>query len=165
MTRLAEFTVPSEQGNERLVLNRVADLAAGQGLAAQRLERLKTAVAEATMNAIEHGNHNRPELLVHVAVDLDGQAIVVSVTDLGGGVDGGGTDGGGTDGGGTDGGGTDGVRPAAEPNLDLKLAGEQSPRGWGLFLIRNMVDAMDETTQGARHTVRLTMRTTEGATT
>ena len=145
MTRLAEFTVPSEQGNERLVLSRVADLVAGQGLPANRLERLKTAVAEATMNAIEHGNRNRPELPVHVEVDLDGQAIVVAVTDLGGGPDGG--------------------RPADEPDLDLKLAGDQSPRGWGLFLIRNMVDAIDETTHGARHTVRLTMRTTEGATT
>ena len=144
MTRLAEFTVPSEQGNERLVLSRVADLVSGQGLPANRLERLKTAVAEATMNAIEHGNRNRPELPVHVEVDLDGQAIIVAVTDLGGGPDGG--------------------RPTAEPDLDLKLAGDQSPRGWGLFLIRNMVDAMDETTHGARHTVRLTMRTTEGAT-
>ncbi len=154
MTRLAEFTVPSEQGNERLVLNRVADLAAGQGLAAHRLERLKTAVAEAAMNAIEHGNRNRPELPVLVEVDLDGQAIVVAVTDLGGGAAGGVAAGGGPDEG----------RPAAEPDLDLKLAGDQSPRGWGLFLIRNMVDAMDETTHGARHTVRLTMRTTEGAT-
>jgi len=29
-----------------------------------QLDRLKTAVAEATMNAIEHGNKNRPELPV-----------------------------------------------------------------------------------------------------
>jgi len=29
------------------------------------------------------------------------------------------------------------------PDLDSKLAGEQSPRGWGLFLIKNMVDEMN----------------------
>ena len=34
-------------------------------------------------------------------------------------------------------------------------AGEQRPRGWGLFLIRNMVDAMDVTTEATRHTVWL----------
>lgn len=148
MTRLAEFTVPSEQGNERLVLDRVAGLVAEQGLSGHRLERLKTAVAEATMNAIEHGNRNQPELPVQIEVDADDAQIIVAVTDLGGRVAGGGPDGG---------------RPGAEPDLDLKLAGQQSPRGWGLFLIRHMVDAIDETTYGARHTVRLTMRTTEGA--
>ena len=46
-----------------------------------------------------------------------------------------------------------------EPDLVKKLDGGQSPRGWGLFLIRNMVDAMDVTTDGQRHTISLTMRT------
>jgi anti-sigma regulatory factor (Ser/Thr protein kinase) len=54
------------------------------------------------------------------------------------------------------------ARPAAEPNLAAKLAGEQAPRGWGLFLIRHMVDAMDVTTEGTRHTVRLVMRAAAG---
>ena len=50
-------------------------------------------------------------------------------------------------------------KPAEEPDLLKKLDGGQSPRGWGLFLIRNMVDAMDITTNGQRHTIWLTMRT------
>ncbi len=29
------------------------------------------------------------------------------------------------------------------PDLDAKLEGRQKPRGWGLFLIRHMVDGMD----------------------
>jgi anti-sigma regulatory factor (Ser/Thr protein kinase) len=143
MTRLADFTVPSEPGNERLVLAKVADVVAGHGLPDSRLERLKTAVAEAAMNAIEHGNHNRPELPVTVEVDVDASEISVTVTDLGG---------------------SETRGDAVQPDLDLKLAGQQSPRGWGLFLIRHMVDAMDETTQGMRHTVRLVMRTAEGDT-
>jgi len=140
--RLAEFTVPSEPGNERLVLTRVADAIADHGLSERNLDRLKTAVAETAMNAIEHGNRNRSELPVRVEVDVDGQAIVVAVTDHGGDRAGGAGAGG----------------EPVEPDIDLKLAGEQSTRGWGLFLIRHMVDAVDETTHGAWHTVRLVMR-------
>ena len=51
----------SEEGNERLAIDQVAEAVAGLGLDGARLERLKTAVGEATMNAIEHGNSNRPE--------------------------------------------------------------------------------------------------------
>ena len=38
-----------------------------------------------------------------------------------------------------------------------KLAGDQKPRGWGLFLIKNMVDSMDVTSDGSTQTVTLTM--------
>jgi anti-sigma regulatory factor (Ser/Thr protein kinase) len=43
------------------------------------------------------------------------------------------------------------------PDIERKLAGEQKPRGWGLFLIKNMVDSMDVTSDGASQTVTLTM--------
>jgi hypothetical protein len=66
--RLDAFTVPSQPGNERLALARVAGTVQGRGLSDARLERLKTAVAEATMNAIEHGNGNRAEIPVEVEV-------------------------------------------------------------------------------------------------
>jgi anti-sigma regulatory factor (Ser/Thr protein kinase) len=135
---LASFTVPSEPGNERLALARVAEAVAGSGLSPARLERLKTAVAEAAMNAIEHGNRNRRDLPVGVEVTDDGGDITVAITDHGG--------------------APPHAGPAAEPDLDAKLAGLQDPRGWGLFLIRHMVDAMDVTTEGTRHTVRLVMR-------
>jgi anti-sigma regulatory factor (Ser/Thr protein kinase) len=138
--RIAAFAVPSEPGNERLALARVAEAVAGLGLTTARLERLKTAVAEAAMNAIEHGNHNRAEIPVEVEVLHSGTEIVIAISDSGG-----------------------GPAPAADdqekPDLARKLEGQQSPRGWGLFLIRNMVDDMDVTTEGARHTVTLTMRT------
>ena len=137
---IAAFAVPSEPGNERLALARVAEAVAGLGLPTAQLERLKTAVAEATMNAIEHGNHNRAEIPVEIEVLQKGTEIVIAISDSGG--------------------GPAGAADAAEkPDLARKLEGQQSPRGWGLFLIRNMVDAMDVTTEGARHTVTLTMRT------
>ena len=137
---LDPVALASEPGNERLALARVAGTVTDLGLSDARLERLKTAVAEATMNAIEHGNGNRPEIPVEVAVTQDGDEIIVAITDQGG-----------------------EVHPDAdgheEPDLVRKLDGDQSPRGWGLFLIRNMVDAMDITTDGQRHTIWLTMRT------
>jgi anti-sigma regulatory factor (Ser/Thr protein kinase) len=138
--RLDAFTLPSETGNERLALARVAKSVADVGLPAQRLERLKTAVAEATMNAIEHGNGNRPEIPVEVEVTQNGDEIIVAISDQGGETHAGDDD-------------------HEEPDLVKKLDGGQNPRGWGLFLIRNMVDAMDVTTDGQRHTIWLTMRT------
>ena len=78
--RLDAFTLASELGNERLALARVAGTVQGLGLSQARLERLKTAVAEATMNAIEHGNGNRPEIPVEVEVTLNGEDIVVTIT-------------------------------------------------------------------------------------
>jgi len=138
--RLDSFTVASEPGNERFALARVAEKAAALGLSATRLERLKTAVAEAAMNAIEHGNRSRPEIPVDVEVTQRGDDIIVAISDQGGGTP-------------ADFGGLE------EPDLALKLDGRQSPRGWGLFLIRNLVDAMEVTTDGSRRTIWLTMRT------
>src|ERR1700693_2746125 len=82
--RLDAFTLASEPGNERLALARVAGTVQGLGLSEARLERLKTAVAEATMNAIEHGNGNRPEIPVEVEVTQKGDEVVVAITDQGG---------------------------------------------------------------------------------
>src|SRR6478752_7731281 len=62
------FSVASAEGNEREAMRRVGDAAVAAGVDATRLERLKTAVAEATMNAMEHGNRYDPELPVEIAV-------------------------------------------------------------------------------------------------
>lgn len=133
---LAEFTVASEPGNERQVMQRVAEAVAPLSLPPAQLARLETAVAEATMNAIEHGNHNRPELPVEVRLLATESAVRVLITDLGG----------------------DPHLPAADtaaPDLAAKLAGLDSARGWGLFLIRSMVDAVTSTSDGDRHTLEL----------
>ena len=135
------FEVPSIAGREREVLERVATLV-GDDLPSDRLEALKTAVAETTMNAIEHGNRGRADLPVRVELRRTAEAITVEISDFGLGVQ----------------------QAAAVPDLDLKLAGLQTARGWGLFLIERLVDRVDDLTDGDRHIVRLTMQTvpTEG---
>ena len=134
---ITAFSIPGEEGNERLAMDRVAAAVDGLGLTPARLERLKTAVSEATMNAIEYGSQGNPDVPVDVAVETTADAIVVRITDraLSGGV----------------------PDDAEAPDIELKLAGEQKPRGWGLFLIKNMVDSMDVTSDGSTQTVTLTM--------
>ena len=83
---LAEFTLASEPGNERKAIEALRDaLSAAPELALtdDRLVSLHTAVAEATVNAIEHGNQNIAELPVEFLVWLDPHALVVRVTDQG----------------------------------------------------------------------------------
>lgn len=133
---LVEFTVPSERGNERLAIERVAEVVQELGLPSARLERLKTAVAEAVMNAMEHGNRYEVDLPVYIQVSASSAAVEVRITDRGYG------------------------QPIPEPetpDLEAKLAGEQSPRGWGLFLIQNMVDDVRVITADTHHTVELIM--------
>src|SRR5258708_30015174 len=55
---LAEFTLPSERGNERLAMEQVAAAVRPLKLPAKSLEQLKAAAAEATMNSMEQGNHS-----------------------------------------------------------------------------------------------------------
>jgi serine phosphatase RsbU (regulator of sigma subunit)/anti-sigma regulatory factor (Ser/Thr protein kinase) len=133
---LADFTVSSEPGNERLAMRRVAEEVGALGLPTARLDRLKTAVAEATMNAIEHGNKNQPEKPVSIRIIASDDTVSVQITDSGRGQH---------------------IPESATPDLEAKLAGEQTPRGWGLFLIKNMVDEMNIASDDMHHTVELLM--------
>jgi hypothetical protein len=69
---LTTWNVPSGPGNERLVMESVAQIARRLNLPERRLERLKTAVAEAAMNAMEHGNKYRVDLPVAIEVRVSG---------------------------------------------------------------------------------------------
>jgi len=134
---LAKFSVSSEPGNERLAMDRVAEVVKELGLSKERLERLKTAVAEATMNAMEHGNRYRSEVPVVIEVLSSGVDLSVRIDDRGKSLV---------------------PDPDTEvPNLETKLEGLQTPRGWGLFLIRNMVDEIHITSDEVHHTVGLVM--------
>jgi serine phosphatase RsbU (regulator of sigma subunit)/anti-sigma regulatory factor (Ser/Thr protein kinase) len=124
---LTAFELPSEPGREREAMQRVAAAVAPLDLAPDRLEKLKTAVAETAMNAIEHGNQNRAELAVRVTASVEGTDLVIRIRDEGG---------------------DQPIPGPTTPDIEAKLRGEQSPRGWGLFLIRQMVDELRVTTDG-----------------
>jgi serine phosphatase RsbU (regulator of sigma subunit)/anti-sigma regulatory factor (Ser/Thr protein kinase) len=130
------FSIDSRSGNEREAMERVAVVVEPLGLEAQRLEQLRTAVSEATMNAIEHGNQGREDLPVEIEVEAADGVLCVRISDQG----------------------LSGpVGETETPDLDLKLAGLQKPRGWGLFLIENMVDELRVSDAEGRHTVELVL--------
>ena len=59
----------------------------------------------------------------------------------------------------TDQGGSDALLDTAdEPDIDAKLRGDQTARGWGLFLVRSLVDEVHETGDGEQHTLTLELR-------
>ncbi|MPZ54563.1 MAG: SpoIIE family protein phosphatase [Acidimicrobiia bacterium] len=136
---LATFSVSSEEGNERIAIDKVSALVADLGLEGGRLERLETAVGETVMNAIEHGNHFDSSLDVVVEVATTSDTVVVRVTDHGG---------------------DEEIPKATEPDLEAKLAGEQTPRGWGLFLIDQMADEVTTTSLDGMHTVEFVINKT-----
>ncbi len=139
---LAELSIPSEPGNERWAMEEVARAVSGLGLPERTLERLKTAVAEATMNAMEHGNRYNPEVPVKIQVWRLEECLLVRIIDRGSGPP---------------------PRPSAEaPDLEAKLEGMQTPRGWGLFLIKNMVDEMRVSANPDHHTIELVMHLGSG---
>jgi anti-sigma regulatory factor (Ser/Thr protein kinase) len=89
------------------------------------------------MNAMEHGNQYQADIPVLIQVLRNEAALAVRITDQGGGQS---------------------IPAAQTPDLDAKLSGEQSPRGWGLFLIKNMVDEMNITSDEEHHTIELIIR-------
>jgi serine phosphatase RsbU (regulator of sigma subunit)/anti-sigma regulatory factor (Ser/Thr protein kinase) len=133
---LGKFVIPSAPGNERGAARQVLETVTALGLPEARLKRLETAVAESTMNAMEHGNQYDPGKPVDIKVMLRERQLLVHITDHGGGA---------------------GIPKSTEPNLEAKLAGEQSPRGWGLFIIKNMVDELNTLEGDGTHTIELVL--------
>ncbi|MCD6052944.1 MAG: ATP-binding protein [Rubrobacteraceae bacterium] len=123
-------------------MEKVADAVKGLPLSKQRLDRLKTAVAEAAMNAMEHGNRYDPEVPVKIQVWLLKERLLVRVIDRGS--------------------GPLSSLTAKGPDLEAKLEDAQTPRGWGVFLIERMVDEVRVSGNPDHHTVELVMRLESG---
>jgi serine phosphatase RsbU (regulator of sigma subunit)/anti-sigma regulatory factor (Ser/Thr protein kinase) len=137
---LDHFTVASEVGNERAVIQRVSSAVTSMQLPDRQLEQLKTAVGEAAMNAMEHGNHYQAEVPIDVEVLASDSRVAVRISDEGG---------------------ASQIPQPEIPDLAAKLAGEQSPRGWGLYLIQKLVDEMKISLDGQHHTIELIVKRQE----
>ena len=113
-----ELRLPSRLGYEKVAMNTAASVARLMGFGDERIEDLKTAVAEACINAMEHGNKLDAGLTVGVFLSIDQNSLEVKVTDTGGGPQG----------------------AATAPDIDKKMHGEEDARGMGMFLIQALVD-------------------------
>ena len=135
-----EINFPSKIGYERVAMASSAALARLGGLPPARIEDLKSAVAEACINAMQHGNNWRPEARVVVHMNLNDERFIISVTDQG-----------------------DGVPEVPEyPGVTKIIEENASPRGLGIFLIEQLVDEVrfNETADGG-HTMIMEMRLTK----
>ena len=83
---------------------------------------------------MDQGNHDQEDLPVEIRVFTLQDRLIVRIKDQGVG---------------------DSIPDSTQPDLDAKLAGEQSPRGWGLYLIKNMVDELHTTQDETHHIVDL----------
>jgi len=132
-----EISLPSQVGYERVAMASAESYAKMLGLAPERIEDLKTIVAEAAINAMQHGNKERPDARVTVSMTFKDNTIQVTVMDRGEGFK--------------------GFLP--DPNIERIVNEEDPPVGFGTFLIRQLADQVeiDKTADGANF-VRMTIK-------
>jgi serine/threonine-protein kinase RsbW len=133
-----EVRLPSRLGYEKVAMSTAASVAKLMGFREERIEDLKTAVAEACINAIEHGNRLNEGLSVGVVLSAGEDALEVKVLD--------------------DGKGLKTLPP--RPDIEKKMHGEEDPRGMGMFLIQALVDEAEWVagSNGKSSYVRLVIR-------
>jgi serine/threonine-protein kinase RsbW len=113
-----ELRLPTRLGYEKVAMSTASAVAKLMGFPEERIEDLKTAVSEACINAIEHGNRLNEKLSVGVILRADPDALEVTVIDDGAGI----------------------TKQPRKPDIDRKMHGEEEPRGIGMFLIQSLVD-------------------------
>jgi|SRR5579859_753219 len=140
-----ELAIPSELGWERTAMELAASVARLMGFPADRVDDVKTAVVEATLNAIEHGNQFDANRAVSIVITPVGDRLEVVVRDQSS---------------------RPIEPPTARPDLEDQIAGRAPRRGWGIFLIRALVDDVEfESSEGGnlvRMVIRAQQRTSDG---
>ena len=116
-----ELRLPSRLGFEKVAMNTAASVAHLMGFSEERIEDLKTAIAEACINAMEHGNKFDETLCVGVVLSLGEDSLEVKILDNGTGPQG----------------------RAVTPDIDKKMHEEEEARGMGMFLIESLVDEVE----------------------
>lgn len=137
---ITELRLPTRLGFEKVAMNTAASVAEIMGFSHDRIEDLKTAVSEACINAIEHGNQLNALLGVVVTLSMGDESLEVKIRDQGTGVQ----------------------SDLHVPDIDRKMLGEEDPRGMGMFLIQALVDEVEyvsETTGGSYARLVIHLRT------
>jgi serine/threonine-protein kinase RsbW len=112
-----ELHIPSIMGFEKIAMECSASVAKKMGFTEDRIEDLKTAVAEACLNAIEHGNKMDTNTKVGITLTVEESKLQVSVKDQGKGID-----------------------QILTPRIENKIEGKDRSRGWGIFLIKSLMN-------------------------
>ena len=108
----------NELGYERIAMACSASFAQMFGCSPERIEDLKTVVAEAAINAMQHGNKGRADARVIVYMNCRDSVINVSVIDEG-----------------------DGIKEfPPDPDTERIIDELDPPIGYGVFLINQLAD-------------------------
>lgn len=135
--RTVEVNLPSVNGYERIAMECSATFARIGGLVKDRVEDLKTAVAEACLNAMQHGNQGRAEARVIVTMHLGDKDFKVTVMDEGEGV----------------------FEIPQQVDIRRKVANLEPPNGLGLFLIQQLMDRVEfNKLTGGGHVVKMVLK-------
>ena len=119
--RTVKIILPNILGFERIAMASSASFAKMHGFSSERIEDLKTIVAEAAINAMQHGNKGREDLEVVVTIGFNDNAIHVEVSDQGDGLS--------------------GVLP--KPDIEKIINDQDPPIGFGVFLIQELADEVE----------------------
>jgi len=119
--RTIEVSLPNKLGYERIAMDCTASFASIFGFASERIEDLKTAVAEACCNAIQHGNRGRPDTKVLVTMKFKDEFMSVFVEDEGNGIS----------------------ELPEDTDVIRKIEKLEPPRGLGIYLIKRLVDQVE----------------------
>jgi len=134
MEEKVELKLPSVLGSEKAAIEQAATIAQKMGFSEDRVEDLKTAVSEACINAIEHGNKFNENTRVGVSLTIGEKQLQVAVHD--------------------EGSGFNAVDIPAEITEDCEIPPRR--RGWGMFLIKNLVNELSyEAIPGQGNEVRM----------
>jgi len=117
MKQLVELQLPNTLGSEKIAIEKAATIARDMGFSKDRIEDLKTAIAEACINAIEHGNKFDKNTKVGITLAVDDTSLQVVVHDEG-----------------------DGIDQNKIPKRRVTDNGFPRRRGYGIFLISNLVN-------------------------
>jgi serine/threonine-protein kinase RsbW len=117
-----ELHIPSELGYEKVAMKAGEAVANLLGFVPDRIEDLKTAISEAVINAIEHGNKLNKDLSVVVFMTATTGKLEIEVHDKGKGA---------------------ASKKRTIPDIDAKIEGEIPARGLGMFLIEQLVDEVE----------------------
>lgn len=124
--RVIELRLPSRLGYEKVAMDTAASLARRMGFISERVEALRTAVAEAVTNAIEHGNAKDLDTKVSVVLTLRHDELVIDVSDQGLKT-------------------LDTDKIINTPRIEDALA-RADKGGWGIWLIRELMDEVEFST-------------------